>query len=184
MNKEHYFMGKSVEELARADYEIIFDKSYDLIDETNLLKKLGIEIDSKEENYFILSMAWNIGRKEKIFNDENNDIDFLRKTAFMDFLETHSRFSKWFTRQVNSLFKIREMATTLLLEEKEKILDEKILDPTIARVLDRVSNYLSSIYLDKQRETDLEDVFTKSEMIPRFKTELVEARVNNRINLD
>lgn len=186
MNKEKRFFERLEESLVESNYGDVFDKSSNLIKKTKLSESLGIMVGSEEEEYLIISMAWNINRKAKIPMDKDLDMDFFSKTPMMGFLENCNGITKWVAKQFNNELKRRDRVTIMFLNKKENILNESLSIKEISNVLDRATNLLSLIYLEAPNGILPENIFENSlPDIKKFRDEISEIKdINNRTNLN
>ncbi|MDD4937552.1 MAG: hypothetical protein PHX34_00820 [Candidatus Shapirobacteria bacterium] len=169
-------------------YESIKEETTDLIENNDLIYLLDIIGNQRESDYLLVSMAWNISRKKtKYINygGELVDVDYFHNSSWMDcerkkgFL--NQRFIKWVDKEIE----LKKRTTDKLLMMKN--IAGYFLEDSVTNVIDRVTNMLSLIYIQKldeakrtNKEIQTSEIFTGSEdLITKFGKEIKELKKSN-----
>lgn len=169
-------------------YESIKEETTDLIENNDLIYLLDIIGNQRESDYLLVSMAWNISRKKtKYINygGELVDVDYFHNSSWMDcerkkgFL--NQRFIKWVDKEIE----LKKRTTDKLLMMKN--IAGYFLEDSVTNVIDRVTNMLSLIYIQKldeakrtNKEIQTSEIFTGSEdLVTKFGKEIKELKKSN-----
>jgi len=146
-------------------------KTARIIKETGLAKTLGIT-DPVELEYFAATLAWDLSRKEK------RELDHLLKHPWGEAVQKMGGLAGTIGRMAASVNEEKARVTALLLEEKEQILRDNPSLDSVAQAIDRASNMLSFILVQRtSRRVPPEQVLLESgNVIARFRDEISQAR--------
>ena len=151
-----------------AEYESIKALANGLVSRNDLSQVLNI--NGKETCYLSTTLAWDLSRKKNY-----EDINYFSRTPIAEFRRAQSGFFGWASKQLDSKIKSQQKITERFSKEKEEIINKEPSIVPIVFSIDRVSNLLSSIYLQEKEEGKIKfsEFFDNSEeIIKKFREEI------------
>lgn len=148
-----------------------------LIDSQNLVNKLGLDTE-REKEYLVASLSWNWCRKSYL------EMDYLQNSIPFQRLENMGGLLTRITNFARSMVNLGEKIEEDLFNKKNELLEKDSSISSIANIIDRATNIVSTVECLDKKNRGSETDFNMDELMKQFHEEILIVRTRKEVLRD